>query len=46
MTLDLKRRSFVTEALKRREIYRHLSNASDHLAYAGKSSHNIFWKTA
>lgn len=38
--------SFVVEALKRREIYRHLSNAADHLAHAGDILHDIVVKTA
>lgn len=38
--------SFVMEALKRREIYRHLSNASDHLAHAGDVLHDIVVKTS
>lgn len=38
--------SFVMEALKRREIYRHLSNAADHLAHAGDILHDIVVKTA
>lgn len=46
MTLALKGHSFVTRALKEREIYHHLSNASDRLAHTGKSSHDIVWKTA
>lgn len=37
--------SFVMEALKRREVYRHLSNASDHMAHAGDILHNIIVKT-
>jgi len=38
--------SFVMDALKRREVYRHLSNASDHLAHAGDVLHDIVVKTA
>jgi len=38
--------SSVMEALKRREIYRHLSNAADHLAHAGDILHDIIVKTA
>lgn len=38
--------SFVMETLKRREIYRHLSNAADHLAHAGDILHDIVVKTA
>ena len=38
--------SFVLEALKRREVYRHLSNASDHMAHAGDILHDIVVKTA
>lgn len=38
--------SFVMEALKRREVYRHLSNASDHMAHAGDILHDIIVKTA
>lgn len=38
--------SFVMEALKRREVYRHLSNASDHMAHAGDILHDIVVKTA
>lgn len=37
--------SFVMEALKRREVYRHLSNAADHLAHAGDILHDIIVKT-
>lgn len=38
--------SFVMEALKRREVYRHLSNASDHMANAGDVLHDIIVKSA
>jgi hypothetical protein len=38
--------SFVLRALKRREIYRHISNASDHMAHAGDILHDIVVKTA
>lgn len=38
--------SFVMETLKRREIYRHLSNASDHMAHAGDILHDIVVKAA
>jgi uncharacterized protein Yka (UPF0111/DUF47 family) len=38
--------AYVMEVLKRREIYRHLSNASDHFAHAGDILHNIIVKTA
>ncbi|WP_259782536.1 DUF47 domain-containing protein [Aestuariispira ectoiniformans] len=38
--------SFVMEALKRREVYRHLSNAADHLAHAGDILHDIVVKAA
>lgn len=38
--------SFVMEALKRREIYRHLSNAADHFAHAGDILHDIVVKSA
>ena len=38
--------SFVMEALKRREVYRHLSNASDHMAHAGDVLHDIIVKSA
>lgn len=38
--------SFVMETLKRREIYRHLSNAADHFAHAGNILHDIVVKTA
>lgn len=38
--------SFVMEVLKRREIYRHLSNASDHMAHAGDILHDIIVKSA
>jgi len=38
--------AYVMEVLKRREIYRHLSNASDHFAHAGDILHNIVVKTA
>ncbi len=37
--------SFVLEALKRREVYRHLSNASDHMAHAGDVLHDIVVKS-
>lgn len=37
--------SFVMDALKRREVYRHLSNASDHMAHAGDILHDIVVKT-
>lgn len=36
----------VTEILRRREIYRHLSNASDRLAHAGQTLHDIIVKIA
>jgi len=38
--------SFVMDALKRREVYRHLSNASDHMAHAGEILHDIAVKSA
>lgn len=38
--------SFVMDVLKRREIYRHLSNAADHLAHGGDVLHDIVVKTA
>jgi len=38
--------SFVMQILKRREIYRHPSNASDHMAHAGDILHDIVVKTA
>ena len=38
--------SFVLHALKKREVYRHLSNAADHLAHAGEVLHDIAVKTA
>lgn len=38
--------SFVMEAMKRREVYRHLSNASDHMAHAGDILHDIVVKSA
>ena len=38
--------AFVMGALKRREVYRHLSNASDHMAHAGDILHDIVVKTA
>lgn len=38
--------SFIMDTLKRREVYRHLSNASDHLAHAGDVLHDIVVKTA
>lgn len=37
--------SFIMEALKRRELYRHLSNAADHLAHAGDILHDIVVKS-
>ncbi|WP_273053907.1 MULTISPECIES: DUF47 domain-containing protein [Hyphomonas] len=42
----LKGVSFVMETLKRREIYRHLSNAADHFAHAGDILHDITVKSA
>lgn len=36
----------VTELLKRREIYRHLSNAADRMAHAGQTLHDIIVKIA
>lgn len=36
----------VTEILRRREVYRHLSNASDRLAHAGQTLHDIVVKIA
>jgi len=38
--------SFIIVALKKREVYRHLSNASDHLAHAGDILHDIVVKVA
>ena len=38
--------SFVLEALKRREIYRHLSNASDRIAFAADILHDIVVKSS
>ena len=38
--------AFVMGALKQREVYRHLSNASDHMAHAGDILHDIVVKTA
>lgn len=38
--------SCVTDILRRREIYRHLSNASDRLAHAGQTLHDIVVKIA
>ena len=38
--------SFAMEALKRREIYRHLSDAADHIAHAGDILHDIIVKSA
>lgn len=37
---------FVLEILKRREVYRHMSNAADHVAQAGDVLHNIIAKIA
>ena len=36
----------VTDILRRREIYRHMSNASDRLAHAGQTLHDIVVKIA
>lgn len=36
----------MTEILKRREVYRHLSNAGDRLAHAGQTLHDIVVKIA
>lgn len=36
----------VTEIMKRREIYRHMSNAADRLAHAGQTLHDILVKIA
>ena len=36
----------VTEILKRREIYRHMSNAADRMAHAGQTLHDILVKIA
>lgn len=36
----------VTEILKRREIYRHMSNAADRLAHTGQTLHDILVKIA
>jgi uncharacterized protein Yka (UPF0111/DUF47 family) len=36
----------VTEILKRREVYRHLSNAGDRLAHAGQTLHDIIVEIA
>lgn len=36
----------MTEIMKRREIYRHLSNAGDRLAHAGQTLHDIVVKIA
>lgn len=36
----------MTEILKRREIYRHLSNGADRLAHAGQTLHDIIVKIA
>ena len=38
--------SCVTEILKRREVYRHMSNAADRLAHAGQTLHDIIVKIA
>ena len=38
--------SFVMETFKRREVYRHLSNAADHIAHAGDILHDITVKSA
>lgn len=35
---------FTTEIMRRREVYRHLSNAGDRLAHAGQTLHDIFVK--
>lgn len=37
---------FVLEILKRREVYRHMSNAADRVAQAGEVLHNIIAKIA
>ena len=37
---------FVLEILKRREVYRHMSNAADRVAQAGEALHNIIAKIA
>jgi uncharacterized protein Yka (UPF0111/DUF47 family) len=37
---------YVMEAFKRREIYRHISNAADRLAHAGDTLHDIVVKIA
>ena len=37
---------FVLEVLKRREVYRHMSNAADRVAQAGEVLHNIIAKVA
>jgi uncharacterized protein Yka (UPF0111/DUF47 family) len=36
----------VTDIMRRREVYRHLSNASDRLAHAGQTLHDIIVKIA
>ena len=36
--------SYMTEIMKRREIYRHLSNGADRLAHAGQTLHDIIVK--
>jgi len=38
--------SCVTDILRRREVYRHLSNASDRLAHTGQTLHDIVVKIA
>ncbi|MEN8802374.1 MAG: DUF47 family protein [Thiogranum sp.] len=37
--------AFVVDTFKRREVYRHLSNAADRLAHAGEVLHDIVVKT-
>jgi hypothetical protein len=36
----------MTEIMKRREVYRHLSNGADRLAHAGQTLHDIIVKIA
>ena len=37
---------YVMEAFKRREVYRHMSNAADRLAHAGATLYDIVVKIA
>lgn len=44
-TAVLRGLSFVMAALKQREVYRHISNASDHMAHAADILHDMVVKT-